>query len=308
MARKRTQAPRSTAHGSTRGARPTWEGHLRLSLVTCPVSLYSATESASDIRFNLINPKTNNRIRMVTVDAGTGEPVERGDLVKGYAVSKNQYVLFDKEELEAMRLESTRNIDIEEFVPADSIDRIYWDQPYYLAPSGKTGIEAFSVIQAAMRQQKRVALGRLVMHTRERICALEPRGDGILLTTLRTADEIRSTDEIFDRDLPKPDPRMLKIAEKIIEQQEAKFDPSQFKDRYEDALRDLIERKTKGEKLVSAEAPEEDEKVVDLMEALRKSLKGGGGPSREKADRFLEAHAKTATKAKKKAAPKKRAA
>src|SRR5436190_11530809 len=156
--------------------RPTWEGHLRLSLVTCPVALYSAVERTADVHFNLINPKTNNRIRMQTVDAGTGEPVERSELVKGYAISKNQYVLFDKEELDAMRLESTRNIDIEEFVPADSIDRIYWDQPYYLAPSGKTGIEAFSVIQAAMRQQKRVALGRLVMHTRERICALEPRG------------------------------------------------------------------------------------------------------------------------------------
>src|SRR5436190_13146900 len=115
-------------------ARPSWEGHLRLSLVTCPVALWAATTEAESVRFNLINPKTNNRIRMQTVDAGTGEPVERSELVKGYAISKNQYVLFAKEELDSMRLESTRNIDIEEFVPASSIDRIYWDQPYYLAP------------------------------------------------------------------------------------------------------------------------------------------------------------------------------
>eukprot|EP01034_Spumella_vulgaris_P005116 gene5116-6529_t len=269
--------------------RHTWEGHLRLSLVTCPVALYTATERSADIHFNLINPKTNNRIRMQTVDAGTGKPVDRADLVKGFAVSKNKYVLLDKEELDAVRLESTRILDIEEFVDASEIDRIYWDEPYYLAPSGKTGIEAYSVIRAAMAKQKKVALGRVVMHQRERICALEPRDKGILLTTLRTHDEIRATSQVFDRSLPKPDTRMLQIAEKIIEQQDARFNPSRFKDRYEDALRELIAKKKKGQPVVS-EAPEEDEeKVVDLMEALKRSLRGGGGPSRDKADRFLEA-------------------
>jgi len=288
--------------------RPTWEGHLRLSLVTCPVALYTATERAADVHFNMINPKTNNRIRMQTVDAGTGDVVERSDLVRGFEVSKNKYVLFDKDELDAVKLESTRIIDIEEFVDADSIDRIYWDEPYYLAPSGKTGIEAFSVIRAAMEKQGKVALGRLVLHQREHVCALEPRDSGILLTTLRTHDEIRATDEVFDRNLPKPDPKMLQIAEKIIEQQEAKFDPTEFKDRYEDALRDLIARKSKGEKLVTSEVPEEDDKVVDLMEALKKSLKGGGGPSRDKADRFLEAQARKAKpKAKKRTSSRKRA-
>jgi DNA end-binding protein Ku len=271
--------------------RPTWEGHLRLSLVTCPVALYTATESKADVHFHLINPETNNRIRMQTIDVGTGKPVERSELVKGFEVAKNKYVLFDKEELDAVKLESTRVIDIEEFVDAASIDRIYWDQPYYLAPSGKTGIEAYAVIRAAMEKQDKVALGRLVLHQREHICALEPRDGGILLTTLRAHDEIRSADEAFDRNLPKPDSHMLEIAEKIIEQQEAEFDPSGFKDRYEDALRDLIERKTKGEKLVTSEQPEKEEKVVDLMEALQRSLKGGG-PSREKANRFMEAHAR----------------
>lgn len=293
--------------------RPTWEGHLRLSLVTCPVALYTATERTADIHFNLINPKTNNRIRMQTVDGGTGKPVDRADLVRGFAVSKNRYVLLDKEELDAVRLESTRILDIEEFVDASEIDRIYWDEPYYLAPSGKTGIEAYSVIRAAMAKQKKVALGRVVMHQRERICALEPRDEGILLTTLRTHDEIRATSQVFDRSLPKPDARMLQIAEKIIEQQDAKFDPSRFKDRYEDALRELIAKKKKGQPVVSEAPEEDDEKVVDLMEALKRSLKGGGGPSRDKADRFLEAHGRQkakpkAKKARRKTASRKRAA
>ncbi len=280
MARNRTTAPKHKA-SSHKSLRPTWEGHLRLSLVTCPVALYTATERAADIHFNMINPKTNNRIRMQTVDAGTGKPVDRADLVRGFEISKNKYILLDKEELDAVKLESTRIIDIEAFVDADTIDRIYWDEPYYLAPAGKTGIEAYAVIQAAMGKQKKVALGRVVLHTRERICALEPRDSGILLTTLRSHDEIRSTSEIFDTHLPRPERGMLDIAEKIIDQQAAKFDPSEFKDRYEDALRALIARKKKG-KAVTAEAePEEDDgKVIDLMEALKKSLKGGGAKKR----------------------------
>jgi DNA end-binding protein Ku len=285
--------------------RPTWEGHLRLSLVTCPVALYTAVERNAEVHFNMINPKTHNRIRMQAVDAGTGKAVDRSDLVRGFAVSKNKYVLVDKEELDAVKLESTRIIDIEAFVDADSIDRIYWDQPYYLAPDGKTGIEAFAVIQAAMAKQKKVALGRLVLHQREHVCALEPRGTGVLLTTLRSHDEIRDSGEIFDRHLPKPGTGMLDIAEKIIEKQEAKFDPAKFKDRYEDALRELIQRKKKGQPVVSAEPEEKEEKVVDLMEALRRSLKGGGG-SREKAERFLAAHQKK--KPKRKSSTRKRAA
>jgi DNA end-binding protein Ku len=290
--------------------KPAWEGHLRLSLVTCPVAIFSATERSADVHFNLINPKTNNRIKMQTIDAGTGDVVERGDLVKGFAVAKNKYVLLDKEELDAVKLESTRIIDIEEFVDAATIDRIYWDEPYYLAPAGKTGIDAFAVIRAAMVKQKKVALGRVVLHTRERICALEPRDSGILLTTLRSHDEIRDSGEVFDRNLPKPDARMLDIAEKIIDQQAAKFDPTHFKDRYEDALRELIARKSKGKPVVSTAPEETDEKVVDLMEALRRSLKGGGGPSRDKADRFIAARSKAAkpSKAKRKTATKKRAA
>ncbi|SKA06239.1 DNA end-binding protein Ku [Enhydrobacter aerosaccus] len=296
------------AKGQRKALRPTWEGHLRLSLVTCPVALYTATERTADIHFNLINPKTNNRIHMQTVDAVTGEPVDRSELVRGFAVAKNKYVVVDKEELDAVKIESTRLIDIEHFVSANDIDRIYWDEPYYLAPSGKTGVEAFSVIRAAMAKENKVALGRLVLHQRERLCALEPRDSGILLTTLRTHDEIRSSGEIFDRSLPKPDARMLEIAQKIIEQQEARFDPSEFTDRYEDALRELIDRKRKGKPLVTAAEEEPEEKVVDLMDALRRSLHGGGA-GREKAERFMAAHAKKKrAKTRKRGAGRKRAA
>ena len=174
-------------------ARPSWEGHLRLSLVTCPVALWPATTEAETVRFNMINPKTNNRIRMQTVDAGTGEEVSRGDLVKGFQIAKGEYVLFDKDELDAVKLESTRIIDIEKFVPRASIDRLYWDTPYHLVPSGKTGIEAYAVIRAAMAKQNMVAIGRLVMSTRERICAIEIEEGGLVLTTLRTAEEVRAS-------------------------------------------------------------------------------------------------------------------
>jgi DNA end-binding protein Ku len=292
------------AKAQRKAMRPSWEGHLRLSLVTCPVALYTATERSADVHFHLINPKTNHRIRMQTVDAGTGHAVDRADLVKGFEVSKDKYVLFDKDELDSVKLESTRIIDIAEFVDAADIDRIYWDEPYYLAPSGRTGIEAFAVIQAAMQKQEKVALGRLVLHQRERPCALEPRDGGMLLTTLRTHDEIRSSAGIFGKHLPKPDTGMLQIAEKIIAQQQAVFDPTHFKDRYEDALRELIARKKKG-KPVEAEEPEAaDEKVVDLMAALRNSLKGSGSASRDKAERFLAARK---GKAKGKASSKRRA-
>ena len=265
------------AKSRSRAARPTWEGHLRLSLVTCPVALFTATERSADVHFHLINPKTNHRIRMQTVDAETGKPVERSGLVRGFEVSKNKYILLEKEELDAVKLESTRIIDIKEFVDAAAIDRIYWDEPYYLAPQGRTGLDAFSVIQAAMKKQDKVALGSLVLHQRERPCALEPRDGGILLTTLRTHDEIRSSAGLLNKSLPKPDKGMLDIAEKIIAQQEGKFDPSHFKDRYEDALRELIERKKKGKPIEAEEPKEKGDNVIDLMDALRNSLKGAGG-------------------------------
>ena len=272
-------------------ARESWKGHLRLSLVTCPVALWPATSEAETVRFNLINPKTNNRIKMKTVDAGTDEEVSRGDLVKGFAVAKNEYVLLDKEDFEGVKLESTRIIDIEKFVPRASIDRLYWDTPYHLIPDGKTGIEAFAVIREAMKHKGMVAIGRLVMSTRERICAIEIEEAGLVLTTLRTAEEVRAADEIPHPDLPKPDKGMLDIAEKIIDQQSGDFDPSEFTDRYEDALRALIEEKKKGKPVRPSKPANDDAKVIDLMAALRESLKGGGA-SRERAQRFSTAKGK----------------
>jgi Ku protein len=177
-------------------ARPSSQGHLRLSLVTCPVALYPATSEAETVRFNLINPETNDRIKMQTLDAGTGEPVSRSDLVKGYQIAKGEYVILSKDDFESVKLESTRTLDIEKFVPRESINRLYWDVPYHLLPGGKTGIEAFAIIREAMRKTGMVALGRLVMSTRERICALEVEEDTLLMTTLRTAEEVRAVQDI----------------------------------------------------------------------------------------------------------------
>jgi DNA end-binding protein Ku len=192
--------------------------------------------------------------------------------------------------LKALRIESTHVLDLERFVDAATIDRIYWDEPYYLAPSEQTGVEAFAVILEAMRAKERVGIGRLVLNMRERICALEPRDNRILLTTLRTHEDIVTARDVGGiAKLPRPDRRMLEIAEKIIEQQEGTFDPSTFKDRYEDAVRALIARKKRGQKVTTAPPVEKDEgKVVDLMEALRRSLAGQGGGLKERAERFLE--------------------
>ena len=271
-------------------AHSVWDGHLRLSLVTCPVALYKATDPKGGVAFHLINPKTKSRIVQVAKDPTTGRELDRKALVHGFEVSKNQYVLIDPEELKALRIESTHVLELERFVDAATIDRIYWDEPYYLAPSEQTGVEAFAVILEAMREKERVGIGKLVLNMRERICALEPRDNRILLTTLRTHEDIVTASDVGGiAKLPRPDRRMLEIAEKIIEQQEGTFDPSTFKDRYEDAVRALIARKKRGQKMTTAPPVEQDEgKVVDLMEALRRSLAGQGGGSKERAARFLE--------------------
>jgi len=262
--------------------RPTWQGHLKLSLVTCPVALYTATNTGGDVHFNLINPKTNNRIKMITTDPDTG-PIERSQLVKGYEVSKGEYVLLSDEEIKSVKLESTKTIDIERFVPAADIDRLYWDNPYFLAPDGKLAQEAFGVIREALKRADKIALARIVISTRERILALEPRDNGILAYSIRTDAEVRKPDEIFKSiSDAKPDPEMISIAEKIIEQREGPFDPSAFTDRYEEALKALIEEKKNGHKLVASEEPEQTN-VVDLMSALRASIAGKGKKPAEKA-------------------------
>jgi DNA end-binding protein Ku len=241
--------------------------------VTCPVSLYTAVNSGGDVHFNLINPKTHNRIKMITTDPDSG-PVDRADLVKGYEVAKGEYVILTDEEIRSVKLESTKTIDIERFVAKADIDRLYWDSPYYLAPSGKLAQEAFAVIRTAMEQTGQIALGRIVMATRERLLALEPRGNGILATTMRTDAEVRQPDDVFGPIADaKPDAAMISIAEKIIEQLEGPFEPSAFVDRYEEALKAMIEARQKGHKVVASAEPE-NTNVVDLMAALRASLAG----------------------------------
>jgi DNA end-binding protein Ku len=291
-------------------ARPTWQGHLRLSLVTCPVALHNAISPRGDVHFNLINPSTGNRIRMITVDAGTEKPVERKKLVKGFEISKGEYVTVTPEEIDGVRLESTRTIDIDEFVPAEDIDRLYWDHPYFLVPDGKMAAEPFAVIRQAMEKTGKVALGRVVMSQRERLLALEPRDRGIIATTLRSHDEVRDMKKAF-HDIPnvRPARDMIAIAEKIMGQKEADFDADRFEDRYETALRALIKEKQKGHAIVHADEPKPTN-VVDLMEALQASLKGGkrasGSRAASKATRQSTKRGSTARKApaKKKAAKK----
>jgi DNA end-binding protein Ku len=261
-------------------ARPTWQGHLKLSLVTCPVAMYTATASSSHVSFHLINPDTNNRIRMIPTDPDTG-PVERSDLVKGYEVSKDEYVLFDDADFDKVKLESTKTISIDEFVDEKSIDRLYWDDPFYIVPEKGVGAEAFAVIREAMKKAGKIAIGCLVLRGRERQLALEVHGKGLVAYSLRPHDEVRNADDYFD-EIPtvKADKDMVEIAARIISQKAADFDPTHFKDRYDEALREMVKAKQKGQGVVEAPEPE-DTNVIDLMEALKASLKGSAGAAKK---------------------------
>jgi DNA end-binding protein Ku len=272
-------------HQERRGmaSRPVWEGHLRLSLVACPVRLFKATGEGDAVHFHLLHRQTLNRVKQQYRDPEDGV-VERRDMVKGYEVERDRYVVVEDEELKKLKVESTKVIDIERFVDRGEIDRLYWEEPYYLVPSGKPAQEPFAVIREAMSGEDKVALGRLVMSQRERVVAIETRGRGMLLTRLRSHDEVRDEDEFFDAI---PDvtisPKMVEIAKQIIAQQHGSFDPAEFRDRYEEAVRELIEAKADGAKLVTRPQQPEESNVVDLMEALRRSLKAPKPQAREEA-------------------------
>jgi DNA end-binding protein Ku len=269
---KSTPARRRSEGGAALSHRPVWSGNLRLSLVSCPVALFGAVSRRRDIAFDLINPATNNRIRMVPTDPDAG-PVNRSDLLKGYEFEKNRYAIVTNDELASVRLETTDNLEIERFVDAAAIDRLFWNEPYYLLPNGDGAAEAYSVIREALAKTRRIALGRVVMHTRERLVAVEPAGKGLIAYTLRMRDEVVDPHTAFDT-IPadKPDARMVDIAERIIEQSKGAFDTSTFRDRYEEALRDLVRRKQAGAPTIEAPRPDTSN-VIDLMEALRRSLK-----------------------------------
>jgi DNA end-binding protein Ku len=280
--------------------RPTWQGYLRLSLVSCPVALYTATSRGGEVHFNMLSKETHNRIRMIPTDPETG-PVERSQIVKGYEIEKGQYVVVTGEELENVRLETTRTLDIERFVDDEDIDRLYWNDPYFLAPDGDLAVEAFTVIREAMKKAGKVALGRLVMHQRERLMALEAHEKGIVAYTIRNRREVREAEEIFGHiKSMKPPAAMIDIAAKIIDQLEGPFDPTQFNDRYEDALRALIKEKQKGHTVKAPEEPKEAE-VIDLMEALKRSLGQSGerrktGTASHRAAKKPPAHRKAPAK------------
>jgi DNA end-binding protein Ku len=252
-----------------------WKGSLKLSLVSCPVLLYPASTSLDKTRFHMINKETGHRLKQQMVDAETGDIVESDQKGRGYELAKGKYVEIDKEELEAVQIESNHTIDIDGFVPKDEIDNRYLNHPYYIAPDGKAGIDAFAVIRDAMKDKDRVALARIVLTNREHVIAIEPLGKGLLGTTLRYPYELRDEAEYFD-DIksPKISKDMIELASHILDTKAAHFDPSKFKDEYETALKSLVKRKAAGKPVKSAEREERPDNVVSLMDALKQSLKG----------------------------------
>jgi Ku protein len=252
-----------------------WKGTLKLSLVSCPVRLYPASTSTEKTRFHMINRETGNRLRQQMVDAETGDVVESDQKGRGYELKKGEYVEIDKDELEAVQIESNHTIDIDSFVPKDEIDKRYLDQPYYIVPDGKAALDAFAVIRDAMKDQDRVALARIVLTNREHVIAVEPLGKGLLGTTLRYPYELRDESEYFDDiKTPKVTKDMIELAGHILDTKAAHFDPSKFKDEYENALKTLVRRKAAGKPVKSAEHEKRPDNVISLMDALRQSLKG----------------------------------
>ena len=253
--------------------RANWKGFLRLSLVTCPVALYPATSDTEKVSFNQINRKTGHRIKYAKVDADTGEEVANEDIMKGYKVDTDTYIEVSKDELDDLALESTRTIEIDEFVPRTDIDSRYVIRPYYLVPDGKVGHDAFAVIRETIRTMNKVAIGRVVLTNREHIIALEPLDNGLMGTLLRYPYEVRSEKEYFDdiQDV-KITKDMLDLAKHIVEQKSGSFEPEQFEDRYEQALIELINQKRNGMKTPAKAAPKTGGNVINLMDALKRSL------------------------------------
>ncbi len=268
--------------------RANWKGFLRLSLVTCPVALYPATSDSEKVSFNQINKKTGHRVKYLKVDADTGEEVPNEEITKGFKVDTDTYVEVTKEELENVALESTRTIDINEFVPKADIDPRYLIRPYYLRPDGKVGHDAFAVIRETIRSMNMVAIGTVVLTSREHIIALEPLDKGLMGTLLRYPYEVRDEKEYFNeiQDV-KVTKDMLDLAKQIVNQKAGGFEPEKFEDHYETALVDLINQKRAGKTITHKPRPR-GENVVDLMDALKRSVsgspkeKGRKGPSDQK--------------------------
>ena len=252
--------------------RANWKGFLRLSLVTCPIALFPATSESEKISFNQINKKTGHRIRYLKVDADTGEEVSNEDIIKGYQVDKDRYLEVTKDELENIALESTRTIEIDEFVPRSEIDDLYLVRPYYIVPDGKVGHDAFAVIRETIRSLDKVALARVVLTNREHVIALEARDNGLVGMLLRYPYEVRDAAEYFDdiQDV-KITKDMLDLAKHIVEKKSGHFEPERFEDHYETALTELLVKKQNGLPIAAMKKPAPGN-VINLMDALRQSL------------------------------------
>jgi DNA end-binding protein Ku len=266
--------------------RSSWKGYLKLSLVSCAVALYGATSTAERVSFNTLNRKTGNRLKQQMIDSVTEELVDPSDRVKGYQVNKGQYVIVEDTDLEALKIESTKLIEIEAFVPQSEVDQIYLDSAYYLAPDDRVAEEAFAVIREAMAAKKMVGIGRVVLNRRERMLMLQPRGKGILATTLLYPYEVRQDAEYFSdiADIKLPE-EMLGIAEVIIDRKSGHFEPEKLTDRYEEAVVSMLRAKQAGQAFAVAETPAPST-VVNIMDALKRSLEAeGAGAAAERRPR-----------------------
>jgi DNA end-binding protein Ku len=287
--------------------RPAWKGYLKLSLVTCAVELTNVVTHAEKVSFHVLNRDTGNRVKRIYVDAETGKPVENEDEIKGYEVEGGDYVHIEEDEIEAVQVDSSNMLSLDGFVDKSSIQQIYLDTPYYLAPADKVSEDAFAVIREAMSAKKKAGLARIVLYRRERPVVIEPLGKGMVLTTLRYDSTVRQPDTVFDEiKTVKLDKEMIDLAQHIIDKKATKFDPSKFDDKYEEALIELIRAKKAGRKAPKAKAAAKPSNVVNLFDALKKSLAADNDESTPTVK--ATKGAKKKAPAAKKAAPKKKSA
>ena len=291
--------------------RPAWKGYLKLSLVTCAVELSGATTQSEKVSFRTLNRQTGNAVRRQYMDSASGKPVNEKSEVRGYEVEKDEFLIIEDEEIEAVQIESSHTLSLDSFVEKADVDPVYIEKPYYLTPADKVSEEAFAVIRQALEDKKMAGLARIVLYQRERPCLIEPFGKGMLLTTLRYGDTVRQAEEAYDGiDKVKPDQDLLELAIRTIERKKGKFDPSTFEDRYEKAVLDLIKsRKKSGKKVAVRETEEKPSNVINLFDALKKSLAAGerkGADKEESKEEPRKAQAKKPAQ-RKKAPPRKKA-
>jgi DNA end-binding protein Ku len=255
-------------------ARSTWRGNLKLSLVSCPIRMMPAATRANRVSFHNLNPKTLNRVEMRPHDSETREELDDDDLVMGYEFEKGRFVTVEDEELDALEVESSHTIELDRFVDEDAIDLLYFDAPYFIAPDGPAADETFRVIHSALERERKIGLGRVVLNRRERVVAVRTRGKGLMLMTLRAANEVRNEEEYFEGVEAKVDPEKVELATEVVDRHTTPFDPAALDDRYDAALRELVEAKRKGQKPVAPKGAE-PAPVIDLMAALKRSLQAG---------------------------------